>query len=96
MADQKEAEWEMLGRENIENKLKYFRKDSNGNWVAKGIKIEDPQAQWDKIVKSGNYDEVFAPVDRVLKWKTPQGQHGTLDSVKDPKQYKKVMEKINN
>ena len=95
-ADQKEAEWEMLGREGIEEKLKYFKKDKNGNWEAKTIKIENPQEKLDKLLSAGKFDEIFTPVDRVLKRKTPQWQHGTLDSVKDPKKFKSVMEKINN
>lgn len=92
----KEAEWEMLGREKIEEKLKYFKKDQNGNWEKKNIKLETPQEQREKIEKSGNFDEVIAPSDRVIEWKTPEWQKGRLDKAKDPKQFKKVMEKINS
>ena len=91
----KEAEWEMLGKDKIEEKLKYFRKDNNGDWIAKDIKIESPQEKRDKIEKSWNFSEIFSPVDRVLEWKTPQWQKWILDKAKDPKQFKKVMEKIN-
>jgi hypothetical protein len=28
-ADEKEADWEMLGKENLEEKLKLFKKDKN-------------------------------------------------------------------
>ena len=92
----KEAEWEMLGREKIEEKLRYFKKDSNGNWEKKNIKLETPQEQREKIEKSWNFDEVIAPSDRVIEWKTPEWQKGRLDKAKDPKQFKKVMEKINS
>lgn len=95
-ADQKEAEWEMLGREGIEEKLKYFKKDKNGNWEAKEIKIENPQIKLEKILSAGKFDEIFTPLDRVLEWKTPQWQKWILDRTKDPKKYKSVMEKINS
>ena len=94
-ADQKEAEWEMLWKEWIEEKLKYFKKDKNGNWEAKTIKIENPQEKLDKLLSAGKFDEIFTPLDRVLEWKTPQGQKGILDNQKDPKKYKSVLEKIN-
>jgi hypothetical protein len=68
----KEAEWEMLGREKIEEKLKYFKKDSNGNWEKKNIKLETPQEQREKIEKSWNFDEVIEPKDRVIQWETPE------------------------
>jgi len=42
----------MLGKDKIEEKLKYFRKDNNGDWIAKDIKIESPQEKRDKIEKS--------------------------------------------
>lgn len=95
-ADQKEAEREMLGREDLEEKLKYFKKDKNWNREAKEIKIENPDIKLEKLLSAWKFDEIFEPTDRVLKWKTPQWQHGTLDSVKDPKKFKSVMEKINN
>lgn len=94
-ADQKEADWEMLGREDIENKLKYFKKDKNWNREAKEIKIDNPQVKLDKILSAGKFDEIFTPLDRVIEWKTPQWQHGVIDNQKNPKQYKSVMEKIN-
>lgn len=71
-ADQKEAEREMLGREDLEEKLKYFKKDKNGNREAKEVKIENPQIKLDKILSAGKFEEIFTPLDRVLKWKTPQ------------------------
>ena len=92
----KEAEWEMLGREKIEEKLRYFKKDSNGNWEKKNIKLETPQEQREKIEKSWNFDEVIAPSDRVIEWKTPEWQKGRIDKAKDPKKFKSVMEKINS
>lgn len=95
-ARDKEAEWEMLWREKIEEKLKLFKKDKNWEWEKRNIKIENPQEKWDKIVKSGNFEEVIDPVDRVIEWKTPEWQKGRLDKAKDPKQFKKVMEKINS
>ena len=52
MADQKEAEWEMLGKEDIESKLKYFKKDKNGNREAKDIKVENPDIKLEKILSS--------------------------------------------
>ena len=96
MADKKESDWELMWRDKIEEKLKYFKKDKNGNWESKNIKIENPEEKWNRIVKSWNFDEIFSPVDRVIEWKTPQWQKGRLDKAKDPKQFKKVMEKINS
>ena len=94
-ADQKEAEREMLGREDLEEKLKYFKKDKNWNREAKDVKIENPQIKLDKILSAGKFDEIFTPLDRVIEWKTPQWQHWVIDNQKNPKQYKSVMEKIN-
>lgn len=94
-ADQKEAEREMLGREDLEEKLKYFKKDKNGNREAKEVKIENPQIKLDKILSAGKFEEIFTPLDRVIEWRTPQWQHGVIDNQKNPKQYKSVMEKIN-
>lgn len=95
MADEKEAEWEMLGKWNIEEKLKFFKKDKNWNREAKDIKIENPQIKLDKILSAGKFEEIFTPLDRVIEWRTPQWQHGVIDNQKNPKQYKSVMEKIN-
>lgn len=95
-ADQKEAEWEMLWREDIEEKLKYFKKDKNWNREAKEIKVENPDIKLDKILSAWRFDEIITPVDRVIEWRTPQGQHGVIDNQKDPKKYKSVMEKINS
>lgn len=95
-AFEKEAEWEMLGKEDIENKLKLYKKDKNGNREAKEIKIENPDIKLDKLLSAWKFDEIFEPTDRVIEWKTPQWQHGTLDSVKDTKKFKSVMEKINS
>ena len=92
----KEAEWEMLWKDKIEEKLKYFKKDKNGNWEKKDIKIETPQEQREKIEKSWNFDEVIEPKDRVIQWETPEWQKWRLDKAKDPRQFKKVMEKINS
>lgn len=92
----KEAEWEMLWKDKIEEKLKYFKKDKNGNWEKKDIKIETPQEQREKIERSWNFDEVIEPKDRVIQWETPEWQKGRLDKAKDPRQFKKVMEKINS
>ena len=94
-ADQKEAEREMLGREDLEEKLKYFKKDKNWNREAKDVKIENPQIKLDKILSVGKFEEIFTPLDRVIEWKTPQWQHWVIDNQKNPKQYKSVMEKIN-
>lgn len=94
-ADQKEAEREMLGREDLEEKLKYFKKDKNWNREAKDIKIENPQIKLDKILSAWKFEEIFTPLDRVIEWRTPQWQHGVIDNQKNPKQYKSVMEKIN-
>ena len=94
-ADQKEAEREMLGREDLEEKLKYFKKDKNGNREAKEVKIENPQIKLDKILSAGKFEEIFTPLDRVIERRTPQWQHGVIDNQKNPKQYKSVMEKIN-
>lgn len=94
-ADQKEAEREMLGREELEEKLKYFKKDKNWNREAKDVKIENPQIKLDKILSAGKFEEIFTPLDRVIEWKTPQWQHWVIDNQKNPKQYKSVMEKIN-
>lgn len=94
-ADQKEAEREMLGREDIEEKLKYFKKDKNWNREAKEVKIENPDIKLDKILSAWKFEEIFTPLDRVIEWRTPQWQHGVIDNQKNPKQYKSVMEKIN-
>ena len=94
MADQKEAEWEMLGKEDIENKLKYFKKDKNGNREAKDIKVENPDIKLEKILSSWKWEEIFTPVDRVIEWKTPQGQKGRIDRLKEPAKYKRFFEKI--
>lgn len=94
-ADQKEAEREMLGREDLEEKLKYFKKDKNGNREAKEIKIDNPDIKLDKLLSAWKFDEIFTPLDRVIEWKTPQWQHWVIDNQKNPKKYKSVMEKIN-
>lgn len=92
----KEAEREMMGRQEIEEKLKLYKKDKNGNREAKDIKIDNPDIKLDKILSSWKFDEIFEPLDRVIEWKTPQGQKGRIDNQKDPKKYKSVMEKINS
>lgn len=94
-ADQKEAEREMLGREDLEEKLKYFKKDKNWNRKAKDVKIENPDIKLDKILSAWKFEEIFTPLDRVIEWRTPQWQHWIIDNQKNPKQYKSVMEKIN-
>ena len=95
-ARDKEAEREMMGRQEIEEKLKLYKKDKNGNREAKDIKIDNPDIKLDKILSSWKFDEIFEPLDRVIEWKTPQGQKGRIDNQKDPKKYKSVMEKINS
>lgn len=94
-ARDKEAEREMMGRQEIEEKLKLYKKDKNGNREAKDIKIDNPDIKLDKILSSWKFDEIFEPLDRVIEWKTPQGQKGRIDNQKDLKKYKSVMEKIN-
>jgi hypothetical protein len=42
----------MLGKEDIENKLKLYKKDKNGNREAKEIKIENPDIKLDKLLSS--------------------------------------------
>lgn len=95
-ADKKEADWEMLGREDIEEKLKYFKKDKNGNREAKEIKIENPQIKLDKILSSWKFDEIFPSANRVIEFTTPNWQKWVLDSTKDPAKYKRTLTRIND
>ena len=95
-AFEKEAEWEMLGKEDIENKLKLYKKDKNGNREAKEIKIDNPDIKLEKLLSAWKFDEIFEPTDRVIEWKTPEWQKGRIDKAKDPKKFKSVMEKINS
>ena len=95
-ADKKEADWEMLGREDIEEKLKYFKKDKNGNREAKEIKIENPQIKLDKILSAWKFDEIFPSANRVIEFTTPNWQRWVLDSTKEPAKYKRTMTRIND
>ena len=95
-ADKKEADWEMLGREDIEEKLKYFKKDKNGNREAKDIKIENPQIKLDKILSSWKFEEIFPSANRVIEFTTPNWQKWVLDSTKDPAKYKRTLTRIND
>jgi hypothetical protein len=42
----------MMGRQEIEEKLKLYKKDKNGNREAKDIKIDNPDIKLDKILSS--------------------------------------------